>query len=202
MSSERHRIERLEAKVARLERLLAGTCARLSQTTLTTQAGDAEGVDGLPADEGYQVTVRRYQHAGFRSRPPAHSQTVDVPIDGGATQRAVVAEDDGQNASMIDEGEALFYSPSAPACHVYATSDGDLEVNSDTANGKIVQVNGSAANFPRMDQLLPALSQLASDVVTVGAAIGVATPNATTFIANAALPAGANPYLSTKAKNG
>jgi hypothetical protein len=65
-----------------------------------------------------------------------------------------------------------------------------------------IGTESGAQRMPHWETSLSALANVASDLATVGAAIGVATPHATSFVAQAALPAGANPYLSTQAKNG
>ena len=155
-------------------RQLVANMVQVHPITMTTATGKAEGVEERPAagftsDEGQSVPVgqtqrgvRRFQHAGFRSRPPSQSQAVCLLLEGGATKVVVVAEDDGVSVS-IEEGESAHYSSAEPTCIIKCSKVGKITI--DAATGQDVQVNGGTHKVARAD-----------DALNVGTLSGTAGP--------------------------
>jgi phage gp45-like len=127
------KLEQLEARITQLEARLNQRIAnliKLAPVALATSDGKADGVEGLPSDESFQMQSQRIQHAGFRSRPPAQSQAVLVEAEGSAVKLIQIAEDDGLASRVpLDEGESAVYSPNEPGCRAYFDKNGVLHLN-------------------------------------------------------------------------
>lgn len=90
--------------------------ARLVRKSFLAQSSE----DGFEFHEGYQNDAQepdpqyglvRFQHYGFRSRPPVRSEIVALSINGGKNNRVYIAsEAPGQGPTQQKEGEVELYS--------------------------------------------------------------------------------------------
>lgn len=139
------RIAALERRIAQLEATLKQRIAnvvQVSSVALTDASGKGEGVDGRPASESSQRSVRRIQHAGFRSRPPKAATAVLLSVEGSSTKVVVVAEDDGQSITL-DDGETKVYAPAKPTAYLWIDKDGGIKATN--ASGASVQISKDGA---------------------------------------------------------
>lgn len=140
-------LERIVSLELRMREFILQRVANIVQTaplTITTENGDVEAVKGRLAVVDSQRGVRRYQHSGFRSRPPANSDAVFLLCEGGATKAIVVAENDRLEL-MLDSGEAMLYSPTEPTCTIRLDKSGKIIVTSAAAQA-IEITAGAGAN--------------------------------------------------------
>lgn len=131
-------ITNLEKRLSQVARNLV----QVSQATRTTVNGVDEGGAGWPTSEpATDRNPRRFQHFGFRSRPPVGTPWVQLLVGQGGAAEVVVAEDD-PNAGPQDlaSGEvALFSIGNSKA--ILVDKDGNVVVA--VPVGKLVQVGGS-----------------------------------------------------------
>lgn len=136
------RVERLERRLAEVAGQKVANTSQMAPIALTSASGKEEGLDGRPAEEAYQRSARRVQHAGFRSRPLAKTEAVAIQVEGGARKLVVVAEDDGVSLSL-DEGDAVLYSPKEPACRVKVDKDGVMSLVAASGKNLTIDVSGA-----------------------------------------------------------
>ena len=137
------RILQLEVRMREFTIQRTANVVQVAPLTVTTANGYAEAVESRPDEETTQRATVRYQHSGFRSRPPKNTNAVFLLCEGGAGKAMVVAEDDGI-AITLDAGEAAIYSPAAPTAIIKFDKDGNITITA--ASGKTVTVNGGTDN--------------------------------------------------------
>lgn len=114
------------------------------------------------SENAYQLPARRFQHYGYRSRPPVGSEMICVAPAGGESQRVSIAsEKSGQGPDSQEEGEVEVYSKFGQ--RVTLDKDGAItitgkatvkidqngKVTIDAAAGQDVQVNGGTLRVAR-----------------------------------------------------
>ena len=116
-----------------------------SQVTRTTAAGLDDGdAAAAPTIESYDNSVRRMQHAGFRSRPPVGARTLAVHPQGRATNAITVAEDvPGAGPSDLAEGETAVFGTGTAAAVIRLDEEGNAAI--DAAATKDINANGGGA---------------------------------------------------------
>lgn len=85
---------------------------KYTKTTASGQGDETEGEQTLPDEPTIQVPVRRYQHFGMRSRPPAGVDVIRVRTSAGtAGNSAVIAEESSRfGPSDLNDGEVALYN--------------------------------------------------------------------------------------------
>lgn len=128
------RVETLEAQLGRL--VLVAPLLRASSTGEGDQV-QAAAADGATPQLAY--TGKRFQHAGFKSRPlvDESARAVIAFARNGITNGAIVAEDDGHDPGLA-AGEAVVYSPKEPTCRVWFDVDGVLHIDAKAAQDVVV----------------------------------------------------------------
>ena len=141
-------IERIYERIAMVEARLreyvlqkVASIVQVAPSSITSLDLEIEAVEGRQSDEDSQRGLRRYQHAGFRSRASAGHDYVFLLCEGGAGKGVVVAEAD-DCAISLDEGEAALYSPAEPTCIITMKKDGSMSISANTAKSIDVKVSG------------------------------------------------------------
>lgn len=134
MTDIERRLARLEAQLANLVRVAPLARASSSGEGDQIEAAPGEGSDAAPA-----YTAKRFQHAGFKSRPvvDVNARGVMVFARGGSRNGAIVAEDDGYDPGLA-AGEAVIYSPKEHTCRVWFASDGVLHIDAKAAQDVVI----------------------------------------------------------------
>lgn len=148
MSTIDDKIAALEQRLRAYIKQCVANLVYAAPVTLANSNGQGDGVDGRPADEQSQRTVRRVGHAGFRSRPLKDTTSIVLAIEGGASKLAAIAEDDGVNVAL-EEGEASTYAPAKPNARTLHTKDGDTKI--DAAASRKILLNGGGKGAARKD---------------------------------------------------
>jgi len=120
---------------------------KFSTVTRSTSVGTADGGSGPPSTQSYQLDIRRMQHFGFRSVPPAGTRQILVHPEAGSTQAVSVAEDD-QHAGpgSLANGETSLYSKANSAVLI-ADKDGHTKITSSGSSN--VVLNGGSLKVAR-----------------------------------------------------
>lgn len=146
--------------VAAVERRLGERIKSLVQETpiARSRADRAQRAQSWPSPETTgDRAATRFQHFGFRSRPPVGTNTIMLLVGGAATAGVSVAEDsNGHGPDDLEEGECALYSV-ANAKAVWIDKDGRVwllsksgqDVNITAQGSGVVKVNGGSLEVAR-----------------------------------------------------
>lgn len=139
----------IEERLAALERRLRtvidqriANVVHVAPLSVSSDSGKGEGLDGRPARESSQRSVRRIQHAGFRSRPKQGTTCVALAVEGGSTKLVVIAEDDESDVIVAD-GETKVYAPGKVTAYLHVDANGTIKLTN--ASGVSVQLDQAGA---------------------------------------------------------
>lgn len=134
-----------------------GRLVRYRRQTLVGASG-ADEVTGWPSGPGEPEggdQVRRLQHYGFRSAPPAGSELLTVAVGGAAGQHVAIASDTpGAGPTDQAEGDVTVYCQDGATCRIVANGasiliDANGKITVDAAPGQDIVLNGGTANLAR-----------------------------------------------------
>jgi len=153
MSDFFERLHALRAELREYARQVVANAIQFTQVTRSTSSGEHDKVAGYRTEgvgeESYDYEVRRMQHFGFRSRPPKDVWALRVAATGGATNNATVAEDSRRyGPSDLEDGEVALYNNVAG---VELRFDRDGNINAQSANGKVVSLQGGDRGVARLN---------------------------------------------------
>jgi len=137
--------EKIQAAEERLRQYVRNQI-QVSTVSRSTALGKDDGATGLPdTEEAYQRSPRRFQHFGFRSRPPKNTATLLLLVGGGQSAAVTAAEyDDTYGPLDLADGEVAIYSKASGAS-VKIDANGKITVTA--AANQAVQVQaGTGAN--------------------------------------------------------
>lgn len=168
------RIRQLGSELRDYARQLVANAIQYTHVTRSTSSGEHDKVAGYrtegTSEREYDYEVRRVQHFGFRSRPPANVWAVRVAVTGGAANNVTVGEDSTRyGPSDLDDGEVALYNRVAG---VELRLDAGGNINIRSAAGKLVNLQGGDRGVAR-----------ANDSVNCGTLIFVpSSPPALTYV--------------------
>lgn len=167
------RLRQLGVELRDYARQLVANAIQYTQMTRSTSSGEQDKVAGYRSEgageQDYDYEVRRVQHFGFRSRPPANVWAVRLATTGGATNNVTVGEDSTRyGPSDLDDGEVALFN-SVTGLEVRFDRDGNI--NAQSASGKSVNLQGGDRGVARL-----------KDTVDGGTLIFVPSPPALTYV--------------------
>jgi phage gp45-like len=172
---------------------------RMTKNTPSGKGDQVHGhrVEGADASD-YDYPVRRMQHFGLRSLPPAGVWVVRV---GGVGGNAVIVaeESDRFGPTNLNDGEVCIYNK-VNGCTILLDQNGAITINA--ANGQTVNVNGNGHPLPVWDTFE---ADLKAALATIPKAASTAYPGLSdsgTLMTTLTAKLGNSSYESTKAKNG
>jgi phage gp45-like len=138
------RIRQLGSDLREYARQVVANAIQFTQFTLSTSSGEHDKVAGYRTEgaeeQPYDYEVRRVQHFGFRSRPPADVWAVRLAATGGATNNVTVGEESTRfGPSDLGDGEVALYN-SVSGLEMRFDSNGNI--NAQSAPGKVVNLQG------------------------------------------------------------
>ena len=136
---------------------------QFTRFTKTNDLGTSDAVHGHRQEgvthQDYDFQVRRYQHYGFHSRPPAGTLAIKANV-GRAPNAVVIAEaDDRFVPSGSNDGDVLLYNKQNGVKILLNGSDGSVLITD--KNGNQIKADGSGT------------IQIVAGTVNVGAAAGL-----------------------------
>lgn len=142
--------------------------ARRAILAVTSATGDdfAEGYQAAPSDPQGQSGARKFQHYGFRSRPPARSEIIALALHGKTSNRVYVAsEASGAGPEDQEDGEVEIYSQAGQRIRLRQDGSLLLQVASGAqaqlrADGSVLLVDSSGG----LAQLKAGLLTVDSDI--------------------------------------
>lgn len=119
---------------------------QVSTVSRSTALGNDDGATGLPdTEQAYQRSPRRFQHFGFRSRPPKNTATLLLLVGGGQSAAVTAAEyDDTYGPSDLADGEMAIYSKASGA-YIKIDQSGKVTITASTSQPVQIQA-GAGAN--------------------------------------------------------
>jgi len=146
-----------------LVRQVVANALQFTRFTRTSSSGARDGVAGHPTssdEERYDYEVRRLQHFGFRSVPPADTVGFRIAACGGATNGVTVAEDSPRyGPSDLDDGEVALFN-TREGLEIRLDKNGSVRIRS--ARGATVELQGGGRGIARRDDEVAATQALAT----------------------------------------
>ncbi len=116
---------------------------RLVKNSSSGTTDETEGEQTFPGEPSYQRAVRRYQHFGFRSRPPAGVDVIRVMTN--RSEGATVAEESSRfGPSDLADGETCIYN-SVTGLKITLKTNGDMHIQVPSGQ-KVMIDDGSGAS--------------------------------------------------------
>lgn len=157
----------VDARIARqLARLRTATRAAVS-----AWSGDTIGRVSLKALGEQLLDADAYQHYGFRSRPPAGTEAVVVPVGVGGHFLVIAEESRGSAPTDLAAGEVAIYGQAG--AKIVLRADGSVEVT-----GVTININSGVAGAARL-----------GDSASPGAAMTTWLGAASAYLATVGVPA-------------
>jgi phage gp45-like len=144
-------LRQARAELRELVRQAVANALQFTRFTRTSSSGARDAVAGHPTgpdEERYDYEVRRLQHFGFRSVPPADTLALRVAACGGATNGVTVAEDSQRyGPSDLEDGEVALFN-TVDGLVILLDKNGTVRVRS--AAGQKVELQGGERGIARL----------------------------------------------------
>jgi len=169
-------LRQARAEFRDLVRQMIANALQFTRFTRSSSSGARDAVAGHPTgpdEERYDYEVRRLQHFGFRSVPPADTVALRVAACGGATNGVTVAEDSQRyGPSDLEHGEVALFN-TVEGLVILLDKNGSVRVRS--AVGQKVELQGGARGIARLGDEIAAASALATWMGQVEKALNART---------------------------